>query len=242
MSAKVCGLIWEVGPQDRSQRFVLLAIGDNAGDDGYAYPGIALISKKTLFSERYVMDAIQRLENEGWVRVERRAEEGKGNHYYIDIERLEDLKSELRSREKSSREPASREKQDKTQVKSNADSGEIQRKIYKEEPLRTVIEPSLPGSEDARIFCEEIGIFPIRQQEEIFRCYVAFAKREHVGAIEAREHMKKRWREYEARMPTLEWAFASAYKFFMSSIWDSPEMWQPKKTSQDQMSKMKFAN
>jgi hypothetical protein len=35
MSVRVSGLIWRIGPQDRAQRVVLLAIADNANDDGY---------------------------------------------------------------------------------------------------------------------------------------------------------------------------------------------------------------
>ena len=141
MSAKVCGLIWEVGPSDRMQRFVLLAIGDNASDDGFAYPGIALLAKKCLFTARYIMEAIQRLEAEGWVIVERRAHDHKGNEYHIDVEKLETLKDELRSREKSSR-----ELQRNSQVNSVPKSGEI----YDNPPHPllgvTVIEPSIEPS------------------------------------------------------------------------------------------------
>lgn len=246
MSAKVCGLIWEVGPKDRSQRFVLLAIGDNAGDDGYAYPGIALLARKTLFTERYVIDAVQRLETDGWLEVKRKAQDRKGNHYYIDVEKLEELKSELRSYEKSSREKSSREKQHVTQVKSETNSSEIH--DNPPHPLlgRTVNEPSMnqePDSVDTRILCEELGIFRIREQEEVNRMYRSFCRTGKLDPVAGREHLKRRWKEYQEAIPKLEWSFASAYSFLMSGIWNTPELWQKKKTAKDDpMSRMKFTN
>ena len=242
MSAKVCGLIWEVGPKDRSQRFVLLAIGDNAGDDGYAYPGIALLANKTLFTERYVMDAIQRLETDGWLRVERKAHDGKGNHYYIDVEKLEELKGELRSREKSSRELRSREKQRRSQVKSKANSGEIH--DNPPHPLigRTVNEPSMnqePDTADTRILCEELGIFRIKEQEEVNRMYRVFCQKRKLHPIAGREYIKRRWGEYQAFIPKMEWTFSSPYSFLMSGTWDNPDAW-PKRKSEREKPKLKF--
>lgn len=127
MSAKVCGLIWEVGPAERLQRFVLLAIGDNSTDDGYAYPGIELLARKTLFSPRHVMRAIQNLEKEGWLRVERKAQkDGKGSEYFIDVERLETLKDEQRASRKSGDiQSRTQVTSVQTQVTSRADSGDI---------------------------------------------------------------------------------------------------------------------
>lgn len=38
MSIKIMSSIWESGPSDMGERFVLLAIADHANDDGLAYP------------------------------------------------------------------------------------------------------------------------------------------------------------------------------------------------------------
>jgi len=138
LSAKISGLIWEVGPDDRPLRFVLLAIADNSGDDGYAYPGVDLLCSKTLFEKRHVLRALQQLEKDGWLRIERKAIAGKGNAYYIDVEKLETLKDEARSRsKKKASEPLisgdtksrdisdSGDIYDKSQVTSATGSGDI---------------------------------------------------------------------------------------------------------------------
>lgn len=145
MSIKVSSLVWEIGPKERNQRFVLLALADNSGDDGHCFPSITTIADKCLFTPRYVMAVIQELERDGWMRVERR-KNGKGNCYQIDVIKLQDLSHEMRSREKrarakASRENSSREIQSRLEVKSDAISSEIQRTALLEEPSRTVKEP-----------------------------------------------------------------------------------------------------
>ena len=100
-----------------------------------------------------------------------------------------------------------------------------------------------PDSVDTRILCEELGVFRIKEQEEINRMYRAFCRSQQLTPIAGREHLKRRWGDYQAAMPKLEWAFASAYSFLMSGIWNMPELWQKKKSAKaDPMSKMKFTN
>ena len=67
MSIKWIGHYWEDGPREVKQRYVLVAIADNANDEGYAYPSIALIAKKTLIPIRTVQRVIANLEKLGWL-------------------------------------------------------------------------------------------------------------------------------------------------------------------------------
>jgi hypothetical protein len=103
VSVHISGLIWKVGPQERNQRFILLAIADAADENGYCWPSIKTLARQTLFSERYVIDAIQQLETEGWMRVARRAVHGRYTAYTIDLEKLEALRDEQRAEDKRRR-------------------------------------------------------------------------------------------------------------------------------------------
>jgi hypothetical protein len=103
MSVHISGLIWKVGPQERNQRFILLAIADAADENGYCWPSIKTLARQTLFSERYVIDAVAQLETDGWMRVARRAVHGRYTAYTVDLEKLEALRDEQRAEDKRRR-------------------------------------------------------------------------------------------------------------------------------------------
>jgi hypothetical protein len=84
---------------------------------------------------------------------------------------------------------------------------------------------SIPDSADARILCETVGIFPVRQQEEIHRLMLTHAKATSRSGSECIAHMAARWAEYQVEGPSLEWQYGSAHKFFMSGKWDTPDTW-----------------
>jgi hypothetical protein len=62
MSIKVMEYVWENSKQRASLRLVLLAIADNANQDGDAYPGIPHLAKKCNMSERNIQLSIRALE------------------------------------------------------------------------------------------------------------------------------------------------------------------------------------
>lgn len=90
MSVEMMGLVFKHGPSEATQAFVLLAIADHADDKGRAFPGIALLAKKSRQSERNVMRVLQQLEVEGWLAVSRRAfgVRLKGNVYQMNVAKL----------------------------------------------------------------------------------------------------------------------------------------------------------
>lgn len=62
--------VWQNGPKDQSERFVLLALADYANDDGECWPSIAGICQKTCMTDRGVQKIIRRLEDGGWLSIE----------------------------------------------------------------------------------------------------------------------------------------------------------------------------
>lgn len=72
MSIKLMSLIWEAGPPQQGDRFVLLAIADHANDEGEAFPGVAGLAQKTCMTTRGVQKILRRLEAGGWLVTDKR--------------------------------------------------------------------------------------------------------------------------------------------------------------------------
>lgn len=83
------------------------------------------------------------------------------------------------------------------------------------------------NSVTVRVLCEQVGIFDIRQQEEMSRLFAFYIGRTRAEETQAVEHLVKRWEAYQAaqKRDALYWAFGTAHKFFMSGKWDDPDTW-----------------
>jgi len=90
VSIAVMSKVWVAGPKKHLDRYVLLAIADNANSEGFAYPSIRFLANKTRLSERTVMRAIQALEQDGWLARKKRSRDAKYSTYNIILERLTD--------------------------------------------------------------------------------------------------------------------------------------------------------
>lgn len=99
MSIAVMTRVWSHSQQKGSALLLLLAVADAANDDGYAFPGIAHLARKTRMSERNVMRLIQKCEESGELRVQRQA--NKVNRYWVTVTEGDKL-----SRDKLSRDTA----------------------------------------------------------------------------------------------------------------------------------------
>lgn len=83
MSIKLMSAIWEAGPLDQGERFVLLALADNANDAGECWPSVRLLSQKTCMAERSVRRVLKRLCAGGWLVVDTGGGRKHCNLYHI---------------------------------------------------------------------------------------------------------------------------------------------------------------
>lgn len=90
MSATLVGAVLKIGPEDRTKRFVMVAIADNADDYGFACPSVETIADMTVCDARTVKRVLHALEEEAWIRIGRRMlNRGKSNVYFLNVEKLE---------------------------------------------------------------------------------------------------------------------------------------------------------
>jgi len=88
-----------------------------------------------------------------------------------------------------------------------------------------VFEIPVPDSADARILCESIGIFPIRQQEEVLRLMRTYAEANGLTPEQTISKIRARCSEYDREASQLDWTFGSRHNFLMSGKWDDPATW-----------------
>ena len=91
MSNIVSSGVWQCGPTEMVQQFLMVAIADNADDFGFAFPSVDTLAFKTRCNKRTVMRQLDNLEAQGWIRVFRKAingRQGKGNAYLVNIAKL----------------------------------------------------------------------------------------------------------------------------------------------------------
>ena len=146
--------VWKGGPSDRSQRLLLLALADSANDEGFCWPGTALLAGKASMSVRTALRALKSLENDGWIRINRKAHHCKGNTYEVNLDKLGDKKSH---------DKLSRDKTGKSQVTKRAESGD--KTGNPPDPLigRTVKNRKEPSGLFAQSSNEliAVGVFPL---------------------------------------------------------------------------------
>jgi len=85
MSIRIMAAVFEsltLGPTDR---LVLLALADHAGEDGTCYPSIARLCQRTGLGERAVQTALKRLKSDGQLRVRMGGGRGNSTLYMITI-------------------------------------------------------------------------------------------------------------------------------------------------------------
>lgn len=67
MSVRAIAWAWDVDGITPTEKLVLLAIADNADDDGYAWPGVETLCAKTCLKRRAVLKALGHLESTGFL-------------------------------------------------------------------------------------------------------------------------------------------------------------------------------
>jgi len=164
MSIKIMSMIWDRGPDNQSERFVLLALADYANDEGECWPSIEGIAKKTCLTDRGVRKIIRRLEETRWLEIE--AGGGRKNCNLYRIKTLNHVQPEQRS-------PLN-------VVPKNPEPRSLNPEPCSAEPSITIIEPS--KSDNARDGFEE---FWDRYPRRIGK---AAARKSYAKAMKATTH------------------------------------------------------
>jgi DNA-binding transcriptional regulator YhcF (GntR family) len=83
MSIRWLSEVWNNGPENPLERYVLLKLADNANDDGYCFPSLDEICAKTKLSSSTVRRFIKALERDGWIEVNRGRGAGHRSQYQL---------------------------------------------------------------------------------------------------------------------------------------------------------------
>jgi hypothetical protein len=70
MSVRTMARVWELSQHAGSELLMLLAIGDFADDDGYAYPSVATLARKCRMKDRNARYILTTLQESGELRVQ----------------------------------------------------------------------------------------------------------------------------------------------------------------------------
>lgn len=83
MSIKLMTAVFENEELGPTERLVMLALADHAGEDGSCYPSIERLRKRTGLSERAVQSNVKKLSEKGYIRVSVGGGKGNSNLYFI---------------------------------------------------------------------------------------------------------------------------------------------------------------
>jgi hypothetical protein len=107
--------VWRNGPVQRSQRLLLLAIADNANEEGIAWPSTTTLAEKACMTTRTVTRALDSLKRAGWLEISPRTFEHGGNTYKLNLAKLSlTQRQDKMSSEQPSSDNLSREDADST--------------------------------------------------------------------------------------------------------------------------------
>jgi hypothetical protein len=85
MSIRMMTLVWDQSQHKGSELLLLLAIADNANDQGIAYPSVRTLAKKIRMSRRNTQYLISKIEQTGELRVAVGAGPRGCNEYRIEL-------------------------------------------------------------------------------------------------------------------------------------------------------------
>ena len=80
MSIKLMTAVWQL-QLTHTDKLVLLALADNASDEGLCWPSVTTLMRKTCLSRRGVQAAVARLQAEG--HLERVFRDGRSTNYIV---------------------------------------------------------------------------------------------------------------------------------------------------------------
>src|SRR5271170_930394 len=94
MSLKLMAQVWPLQMR-QSDKFVLMALADNANDEGFCWPSVATLCMKTCLSRRGLQLAINRLIHSLY--LQRVTREGRSSYFYVSPLRTPCAAHDMRS-------------------------------------------------------------------------------------------------------------------------------------------------
>jgi len=85
MSTAVSSYVWKHDKHKGGALAVLLAIADNASDDGVAWPSVETLAEKAHVTKRQTQRILDRLEADGAITIYNRVMEGKPTHHFSNL-------------------------------------------------------------------------------------------------------------------------------------------------------------
>lgn len=83
MSIRIMSIVCDDESLSPTDKIVMLSLADHADDEGYCYPSIARLKRRTGLAERTVQNAISRLKTDGKLHVNLNAGRGHANLYRV---------------------------------------------------------------------------------------------------------------------------------------------------------------
>jgi hypothetical protein len=201
MSIKVMSWVWDHGPDNGTDRMLLLALADHCDDAGHAYPSMARLAAKACITERGARQIMRRLEAAGWVKTATGGGRGGTSNYHILMSNPEPQtgndKPGMINREPECQKPGTR--MPKTR---NGGSGE---------PSRTIKEPAR-GARKVEIFDSQKG-----GQDYQWCPGLSFGENQTRAAL-------WQWAKTRARPPTVTGPIASHHMREMAKLLTPSEL------------------
>ncbi|OYD05784.1 helix-turn-helix domain-containing protein [Rhizobium sp. N4311] len=94
MSIKVMSIVWSRAPVQSGDLLMLLALADNADDNGVAFPSVTYLASKARMSQRNVQRCLRSLEGAGYIQIIERGGPSGSNKYRVNLKLLRDLPDE----------------------------------------------------------------------------------------------------------------------------------------------------
>lgn len=86
-------IVWGMDCESHTQKLMLLALADNASDEGYCWPSLTTLTKKCALSRQGILNQVAMLEKAGFLRVDR--SQGIVNKYTLILVNAVDQSTRL---------------------------------------------------------------------------------------------------------------------------------------------------
>lgn len=205
MSIKIMDMVFKDENLDSNKKLVMLALGDNANDEGFCYPSLNTIVKKTSLSKPTVIKHIKELEDKNLLLSKKRSKKSGGRYTSIYIIypqiNVANLDKELLERFELNN-SQSKEVLPHTQSKAALPQEGIQSK-------EVLLKPSLT------LFNHHLFNKLNKEEKDLFLEYSALRKKMKLQTtLSIQERLLKKYFEYGRNIEIIQNAISSNWKDF----------------------------